>query len=344
MLPKRANLRYSVSKPRRTAAGQAEVAELADALDLGTGFSRASECSSLQDNAPGSRLQNGKPGRQLNWRDRNTMLFPERKSGLVRLSDSVKVGLELCSDTTRKVLTVYAKGKPFYERAQAVASRAVRGEISYEEADEQATEILSTIPEDDAKTGAALQVTLHSQVLSVILMCCFCVESYINSFAYFLFQEVDFLGLIRSGRQASADALLTAIDRLSIRQKWETIGNLGTRPGLDRSRYPFQDITYLFNFRDDHVHDKAVPYAEDRATKRYNNKFPDPVFGFLDLGHGLYAATVYWDLVGEIHRVTGVDPISFHRHYNLRPWFQDENRELLAELATEYRKSFPSEV
>ena len=169
-------------------------------------------------------------------------------------------------------------------------------------------------------------------------MCCFSLESYVNSFAYFLIKESDFLGLSKSGRKSSAEAVLDAIDRLSTREKWETIGKMGSAVGFDRSRTPFQD----FRFRDDNVHDKAIPYSEDRAAKRYNKKFPDPVFGSLDLGHALFAADVYWNMVQEIHRLTGVDAEVFHRHYNLKPWFDDENRRSLQELAVRYRDTFPT--
>ena len=155
------------------------------------------------------------------------MLFPERKSGLVRLSDTAKIGLELCRETSLKVLAIYSRGEPHYSRTRELARRATQGEIGIEQADEQIRETLSAIPLEVANTGAPLQVQLHSQALSRILMCCFCLESYINSFAYFLLKEGDFLGLSRVGRQSSADAVLDAIDRLSTKEKWETVGKLG---------------------------------------------------------------------------------------------------------------------
>jgi len=235
-----------------------------------------------------------------------------------------------------------SQGEPHFSRAREIARRVEQGKVNTDQADEQIRQILASIPLEVANTGAALQGQLYGQALSTVLMCCFSLESYVNSFAYFLIKESDFLGLSKSGRESSAEAVLDAIDRLSTREKWETIGKMGSAIGFDRSRTPFQDFRSLFNFRDDNVHDKAIPYSEDRAAKRYNKKFPDPVFGSLDLGHALFAADVYWNMVQEIHRLTGVDAEVFHRHYNLRPWFDDENRRSLQELAVRYRDTFPT--
>ena len=270
------------------------------------------------------------------------LLFPEKKSGLVRLSDATKIGLQLCAETTAKVLAIYSQGEPHYSRAREIARRVEEGKVNADQADEQIRKILASIPLEVANTGAALQVQLHSQALSTVLMCCFCLESYVNSFAYFLIKDADFLGLAKSGRESSVEAVLDAFYRSSTREKWETIGKMGSTMGFDRSRTPFQDFRSLFNFRDDNVHDKAIPYSEDRAVKRYNKKFPDPVFGSLDLGHALFAADVYWNMVQEIHRLTGVDAGVFHRHYNLKPWFDEGNRRSLHNLAIRYRDTFPT--
>ena len=270
------------------------------------------------------------------------LLFPEKKSGLVRLSDATKIGVQLCAETTAEVLAIYSQGEPHYSRAREIARRVEEGKVNADQADEQIRQILASIPLEVANTGAALQVQLHSQALSTVLMCCFCLESYVNSFAYFLIKDADFLGLAKSGRESSVEAVLDAFYRSSTREKWETIGKMGSTMGFDRSRTPFQDFRSLFNFRDDNVHDKAIPYSEDRAVKRYNKKFPDPVFGSLDLGHALFAADVYWNMVQEIHRLTGVDAGVFHRHYNLKPWFDEGNRRSLHNLAVRYRDTFPT--
>lgn len=89
--------------------------------------------------------------------------------------------------------------------------------------------------------------------------------------------------------------------------------------------------------------DRRPPELEDRAVKRYNKKFPDPVFGSLDLGHASFAADAYWNMVQEIHRLTGVDAGVFHRHYNLKPWFDEGNRRSYTTspfgIATHFRRT-----
>jgi len=119
------------------------------------------------------------------------LLFPEKKSGLVRLSDATKIGLQLCAETTAKVLAIYSQGEPHYSRAREIARRVEEGKVNADQADEQIRQILASIPLEVANTGAALQVQLHSQALSTVLMCCFCLESYVNSFAYFLARPAD---------------------------------------------------------------------------------------------------------------------------------------------------------
>jgi hypothetical protein len=114
------------------------------------------------------------------------LLFPEKKSGLVRLSDATKIGLQLCAETTTKVLAIYSQGEPHYSRAREIARRVEEGKVNADQADEQIRQILASIPLEVANTGAALQGQLHSQALSTVLVCCFCLESYVNSFAYFL--------------------------------------------------------------------------------------------------------------------------------------------------------------
>jgi hypothetical protein len=90
------------------------------------------------------------------------LLFPEKKSGLVRLSDATKIGLQLCAETTAKVLAIYSQGEPHYSRAREIARRVEEGKVNADQADEQIRQILASIPLEVANTGAALQVQLHS--------------------------------------------------------------------------------------------------------------------------------------------------------------------------------------
>ena len=119
--------------------------------------------------------------------------------------------------------------------------------------------------------------------------------------------------------------------------KWETVGKLKKGSGFDRSVSPYQDFKYLFNFRNDLVHDKVVDYKTDRARNRYGGHLPDPVFGMLELEHALYAADTYWAMVEQVHRLTGYPRAAFHRHYNLSPWFNDEFKAALMDAATQYK-------
>jgi hypothetical protein len=269
------------------------------------------------------------------------LLFPEKKSGLVRLSDATKIGLQLCAETTAKVHAIYSQGEPHYSRAREIARRVEEGKVNTDQAHEQIRQILASIPLEVANTGAALQVQLHSQALSTVLMCCFCLESYINSFAYFLIKDADFLGLAKSGRESSVEAVLDAIDRSSTREKWETIGKMGSTIGFDRSRTPFQDFRSLFNFRDDNAR-QSYPLQRGSSSQTLQQEISRSCFRFPRPGSPLFAADIYWNMVQEIHRLTGVDAGVFHRHYNLKLWFDEGNRRSLHNLAARYRDTFPT--
>jgi hypothetical protein len=266
------------------------------------------------------------------------VLFPEKKSGLVRLSDTVKSNLLICASITKQLLAFYGGHQAIYEEVRNLALQAHKGDLPLELAENKMNELLKTIPEDESASSLELVAHLHSQSLTAILLCCFTLESYINNLAYFLIGEEDLLGLLKGGHKTSADLVLEAIDRLKAREKWFQIARLANSSGLDKSKYPVQDFGYLFNFRDDTVHDKAVPYSDDRAKKRYNSKLPDPVLSQLTLKHANYAAMVYWAMVEEIHRVISVPLRRFHKHYNLRPWRTDEDLMNIEKLVAQYDK------
>jgi hypothetical protein len=274
-------------------------------------------------------------------RDRHEIdvIFEEKKSGLVRISDAIKVTLRSAAFTTRELLENFGHHENAIRTAQALARRAQSvGGAELDEVHGQIIQVLKAVPQDVALRGVGLQSELHSQVLTAVLLCCFCLESYVNSLAYFLFNETDFLGLMRGGHGASAELLMDAIERMSTREKWRTISGLKGSDGFNRASAPFQDFVILFNFRDDHVHDKVVDHADNRPRTRYNGRFPDPVSGLLTLSHGLYAARTYWAMVNEIHKLLGTDPNSFHRHYNLAPWTAEGERVELEKLAGLYQR------
>jgi hypothetical protein len=210
--------------------------------------------------------------------------------------------------------------------------------------DAMASMPIPPIPMDVAQRAAGLQLRIHSQALTTVLLCCFTLESYVNSLAHFLLAERDVLGLIRDGHKTSADVLFEAIERMSPRDKWGAVARLGKGGGFDRSRSPWQDFDVLFRFRDDHVHDKVVAYGADRSTKRYNNRFPDPVGGVLELRHAIFAATTYWAMVQHVHDLVGVATQGFHRHYNLSPWPGENSAQELKALAARYEQALRPDV
>jgi hypothetical protein len=266
------------------------------------------------------------------------MLFPEKKSALVRLSDCIKLGIGNCLDTTKELIDLHAIYEDPLRKTRAIAKDILEGRIPPEQGEKELLEVNKKIPEEDAKGAVSLQGRLHSECLSVLLNCCFALESYVNSLGYHLLQEKDFLGLFHAGHEATAEVLIDAIEKMSTLTKWEILGRLKKGKEFDRSKSPLQDLKILFNFRNDIVHDKVADYSDDREDKRYNKKLPDPVFGFLALRHVVFAADTYWEMISEIHNILGTDMKEFHRHYNLKPWFDDEFEQEVRKVSASYFK------
>jgi hypothetical protein len=229
------------------------------------------------------------------------MLFLEKKSALVRLSDCIKLGIGNCLDTTQELIGLHKRYENPRKKIRKTAKDILDGKISQEEGERKIEDENKNIPQEDAMRAISLKARLHSECLSLILNTCFALESYINSLGYHLHQVVD--------------------KKMSTLGKWEKLGKLQEGKGFDTSKNPFQDLKILFRFRNDMVHDKVVDYSDEREKRKYNNKLPDPVFGFLDLRHVIYAADTYWSMITEIHRLIGIKMSEFHRHYNLKPWF-----------------------
>lgn len=263
------------------------------------------------------------------------MIYPDKKSALVRLTDSLKVTLDSCADTTADILDIFKRNKSIVDNLREVARRVQREELPYSEL-QRAN---AAMPQDEAQAAAYLQLRLHGHALAAVLLSCFCLESYINSLAYFLFGEADYLGLTRKRHTTSADAILDAIERMTARTKWDFLGGLGPGAGFDKSRAPYQDFDVLYRFRDDHVHDKMRDFSEDFGQRRYRGKLPDPVFGILSLEHGLFAAETYWEMVLEVHHLLDLPAQRFHRHYNLTPWRDGDGKSRLRALVLEYQQA-----
>lgn len=252
------------------------------------------------------------------------MLLSGGKSGLVRLSDSLKTLLDLCEASTLKMLRLAEPHMAAYRQVQQLAKQHLAGKIALSDDNREMLDALKSVPPDTQRELMYLQAhEIHSLSLTCVLTSCFCLESYVNSLAYFLFNEADLLGLIRSGNESSSEVLIDAISRMTVRDKWQTVGRLKQGQGFDPARLPFQDFNVLFRFRDDQVHDKVVEWGKLDPQKRYNGKLPDGVTEPLSLEHALFAASTYWSMVQEVHRLTGVPQTDFHRHYNLAPWLNE---------------------
>ena len=263
------------------------------------------------------------------------MLFPEKKSALVRLSDAVKLGIEDCCSSATQIISYHDR----YARELATLGHAAQ-EASVESADNEQTqsrlsELASTIPVEVSMTVVRLRGQLHSRALSAILNCSFCLESYINSLAYFLLEESASFSLSQQDHE-TLEVVSEKKRYMSTVDKWERVGKLRNGKGFVKSKSPFQHLEILFSFRNDIAHDKMVPYGADRTADRYRKKLPDPVFGLLDLSHIIFAAEIYWNMVHEVHRLIGISEGTFQGHYNLSPWFSEEQRQHVQNLSLKY--------
>jgi hypothetical protein len=120
-----------------------------------------------------------------------------------------------------------------------LAARALAGTLDQDEANSRIREVLSGIPDEVSQKAVYLQGhEIHTLSRSAIFLSCFCLESYINTLAYFLFQEADLLSLISHGHKSSAEVLIDAIAQMTIREKWKTVGKLRDAKGFDPSALP----------------------------------------------------------------------------------------------------------
>ncbi|PGL66846.1 hypothetical protein [Bacillus sp. AFS055030] len=259
------------------------------------------------------------------------MLFQEqKKSGLVRLSDCIKHGVYNAAQDTKELNIVSLSQKSQIQYSKEIAAKMEKGEIDPSEAEE----LIKTngMSLDDAIRGAAIQSALHNQCLTTILTTCFTLESYINSFAYYLAKHHGRKGKL-NGKQLPYTDEFT---KLSTVKKWIKVVKISTgiEYRTDAADNPFGDLKILFKFRNDHVHDKVVGMSNDKSLTSYNGKLPDPVFGLLDINHVLFAVDTYWNLIKWVHRQIGVSQEEFHMHYNLSPWISPEVEKEIRDIAT----------
>jgi hypothetical protein len=267
------------------------------------------------------------------------MIFQDGHSSLVRLSDCLKMGVGNAWETAKQTISMHRKHADALKEIRRIAKQHLARLDAGQDADtcqDQIRAASARIPFEEARVAISLQGRLHSETLGVILTSCFTLESYINSLGFFLLRERDIIGLVRNSTATAAEAFLEAIDRMSTLTKWQTIASLKSDSGFETGAPPFQDLKILFRFRDDHVHDKVVDWGSERAKKRYNDKLPDPFGEFLDLSHAVFACDTYWGMILKVHELVGVPAPDFHRHYNLRPWFDDEFEKQVRLTADEY--------
>lgn len=259
------------------------------------------------------------------------MLFGNSRSALVRLSDCVKLDLHSCATTTTQILGLYEKHEFSFRRARKIAMRAKKREITDEAAASEIEKILQSVPADVADEGVRLQGILHSRALSSILISCFLIESYANSYAHYLLGD----GSVTEEQKSKLTSSFGKGEKTRTQEKWAILGAIDGR-AFNRAKSPFQDFVVLFHFRDDIVHDKPVQWGVNRV-ERYSGRMADPVLGHLALKDALFAADTYWALVNELHQLTH-SAQEFHGHYNLKPWIDEEHHQNFLALAAQYAR------
>jgi hypothetical protein len=235
------------------------------------------------------------------------MIFGKGMSGLVRLTDSLKWGLDDCARIAGELIHLHKSFSKEIDEVRLRAANALKAGGDLKDFEEVQQLVISKIPEEVARRGVFAQIELHNKSLTAVLTSCFCLESYINSLCHFLFIDSDSLNLKANGCAALADTLLETFENMTIREKWWLLGRLRSATGFNKGASPYQDFNILFRFRDDIVHDKVRDFSKP-DQKKYKDRFPDPTTGFLTLSHALYAAKTYWAMVKEVHKRKGTRP------------------------------------
>jgi hypothetical protein len=114
------------------------------------------------------------------------MLMSSGKSGLVRLSDSLKTLLDLCEGSTAKLLSLSDPHMSAYRRVRQLAKEALARGVTGGDNEREMLEAIKDVPlETQVELARLSSHEVHSLALSCVLFSCFCLESYINSFAHF---------------------------------------------------------------------------------------------------------------------------------------------------------------
>jgi hypothetical protein len=264
------------------------------------------------------------------------MLFQKAYSPLVRLSDTIKSCLLQCELLTSNFFVLYDPYKGVFGDIKSISSMALDGKLDQDFAESQIAKLTNAVPRKTLHTLPILHQQAHAFSLSVILNSCFTLEAYINALSYYLLYEPNSEGKMLLPRTGDLDNIdYDEFERKSPYYKWYRVSKLTGGDGFDKGVSPWSDFEILFKFRNDHVHAKVRNYSADYHLVQYSGKLPDPLSGSLDIGHAIYAAEVYWNMIQEIHKLLSISSVEFHRHYNLMPWI-DGHYTNLKELADKF--------
>ncbi|MFP7442665.1 hypothetical protein SFC50_03090 [Bacillus infantis] len=260
------------------------------------------------------------------------MIFQEqKKSGLVRLTDCIKYGVFNVAQETKELNKVFLSQTSQLQYQKEILAKLEKGELDSGEA----MELIKTkgMSIEAANKGVALQSAIHNQCLTTILSTTFSLESYINSFAYYLSKHC-------GPKWKIINPYNEEFKKLSTVNKWIKVVKISTgkKYKSNAAGDPFGDLNLLFRFRNDHVHDRVVSMSNDKSLSRYNGRLPDPVLGLLDIYHVLFAVDTYWYLIKWVHRQIGVSLQDFHMHYNLSPWINSEMEKEIRDIAATYNR------
>lgn len=270
------------------------------------------------------------------------MLFKDKKSGLVKLTDSIKININDCLQLTAELIDCYEHPSGVLSELHAIAKEPelvrICNKIENKENLSAVEKIkfltynrtLENLSHENSIEDAGLVLVMRGKLdqrsVSLILNCHFCTESYVRSFYHFFKDEL--VNTVTQGK----------FDDMGTKTRLETFG-LTESDSNGKNIHPLVlDFEILSRYRNDFVHGNITNTDTEKALERYKGKLPDQVFGLLDLSHVVFAADTYWKIVDEIHKCTGLKKSDFHKHYNLSPWFDADFESEVRKMAERFSK------
>lgn len=234
------------------------------------------------------------------------MIFSTAKSSSVILTDVTRFHLMQAISDAESLLEFAEKHFREYVESVQVSAKFLSGEIDLDTYEKRLDEIKRKFHFEMALQGAQLQASLNVDALSTIVYCCLALESYINSFAYFLVTEKNALGQGFS---------LKAFYWWPVREKWKKLPKLVSGKTF-ASGDLWDSFDELFIFRNNVVHDKPTEWRKKKGSGK--GKFPDLPFGLFDLSvdNAVLAARTHDEIIKTLHNLTNVPEHEFQRHYN----------------------------